>query len=180
MTRPPSYSGHVLLLGPRGCGKSRIGAELADRLGRPFIDLDDLTLARFAEPDVTAVWAAQGEAAWREAEAAALASALDGAAGVLALGGGTPMISAARERVAVEQAAGKCRAVYLSVPVEVLVARLAADVGDRPSLTGAEVAAEVAEVLAAREPTYRAVADWVMDAAAPPEVVVESIVALFT
>jgi shikimate kinase len=156
---------NVLLIGPRGCGKSTLGRPGAGRLGLPFIELDDAVLATFPERSVREVWAARGEAAWREAESEVLAARLEDDNQVIALGGGVPMIDAARQRIESEQAAGRARVVYLRCTPDELARRLSAEPGDRPALTGDDegVATEAAEVLARREPTYRKLADGEID-----------------
>lgn len=154
---------NVLLVGARGCGKSTVGRALAEACGRGFVDLDDRVLAHFAEPSVTAVWRVRGEAAWREAETKALEDALRATALVVALGGGTPMIDAARALIDRARREGSAAVAYLRCTADVLAARVRAEPGDRPSLTGAGVADEMAAVLAEREPTYLAIADLVCD-----------------
>ncbi len=156
----------ILLIGPRGSGKTAIGRRLAAARGIGFIDLDDRVLSCFDEPSVRAVWDAHGEAAWRSAEAAAVQTLLgepDGPGRIVALGGGTPMVEEARVAIAAARDEGRARIVYLKCSVPVLAGRLAAASGDRPSLTGADVAGEVRVVLAAREPVYRSLADVVYD-----------------
>ena len=171
---------NVLLIGLRGSGKSTIGRELAGRLSRPFVDLDERVLATFAEASVSEVWSAHGEAAWREREAAVLEAVLRDADQVVALGGGTPMIADARRRIESCRRAGEARVVYLQCDVKELARRLTRDVGDRPSLTGADPVDEIRTVLEAREPTYRELADFVCDVTdATPEVAAESIEGLF-
>lgn len=150
----------VILMGLRGSGKSTLGRAVAARLETGFIDLDDRVLAGFEEPEVAEVWRNHGEAAWRAAELDALVEVLghDGA-GVIALGGGTPMIERARELLEAAQAAGSARLIYLRLDPEQLVERLADNVGDRPSLTGADTAEESRGVHAERDPVYSALAD---------------------
>ena len=41
---------HVVLVGFMGAGKSTLGAEVARRLGRPFVDLDDELERRHGAP----------------------------------------------------------------------------------------------------------------------------------
>jgi shikimate kinase len=154
---------NILLIGLRGCGKTTIGRELARRTRRPFIDLDDLVLATFSEPSVSDVWSAHGEAAWRRAEASVLDEVLRAADQVVALGGGTPMIDEARRCISSRQGAGAATVVYLRCDVDELAGRLSGEVGDRPSLTGADPVDEIQAVLEAREPTYRRLADVVYD-----------------
>lgn len=162
----------IVLLGARGCGKSTIGRAVARRVGLPFVDLDELTLRRFSESSVIRVWQRWGESAWRDAEAAALAEAIDLNRAVIALGGGTPMISSARSALAERGRIGRALLIYLRCDPEELARRLQeaggggggkGGAGDRPSLTGLEPAAEVRSVLAEREPVYRELAELELD-----------------
>ena len=86
---------NTLLIGPRGCGKSTIGRRLAEQVGWPFVELDERVLEKFAESTVKAVWSARGQEAWRKAEDEALGAVLADDHQIVALGGGTPMITAA-------------------------------------------------------------------------------------
>jgi shikimate kinase/3-dehydroquinate synthase len=76
-----------------GAGKSTIGAELAERLGRPFVDVDrEIELVQ----PIAQIFAQSGEAAFRVREAKHALDALgSGVPSVIALGGGavaTPQI----------------------------------------------------------------------------------------
>ncbi len=140
----------VVLVGMRGAGKTAAGRLVAERLGRPFADLDQ-EVERRAGRTVAEVFATEGEAGFREREAAALGEVLrDGI--VLALGGGAVERAESRVRLADSGA----RVVWLSAPPAVLAARVAGS--GRPSLTGRPPEEEVAAVLARREALYRAVA----------------------
>jgi shikimate kinase / 3-dehydroquinate synthase len=85
MQRPLFLSGFM------ATGKSSVGRLVAERTGRPFVDLDQRIEAR-AEKTVSQLFAEQGEAAFRALERAeldtALSSVADGPAPVVALGGG--------------------------------------------------------------------------------------------
>jgi len=156
----------VVLIGARASGKTSLGRRLAAAHALQFIDLDDRVLARFEESTVSEVWATHGEAAWRAGEAAEVRALLgepDGPGRVVALGGGTPMIDAARGLLEAARAKGRARIVYLRASATRLAERLRAAGGDRPTLTGADVAAEAAGILAAREPVYLALADATCD-----------------
>jgi shikimate kinase len=153
---------NILLIGPRATGKTTIGRLLADRLGRQFIDLDERIRARFGDSPVRVIWAEHGEAAWRAAEHDCLIDALAETEAIIALGGGTPMIERARAAIADAQRTGRARVVYLQCDAHELVRRLRMAAGDRPSLSGGDVADEAVEVLARREPTYVAVADEII------------------
>src|SRR6202035_2258848 len=78
---------HVALVGFMASGKSTIGRKLARRLGAPFVDTDALVVR--AHGPIAAIFAGEGEAAFRRYELTAIGEALDATpAGVLALGGG--------------------------------------------------------------------------------------------
>ena len=155
---------NTLLMGSRGCGKSSVGQRLADLLQRPFVELDARVLETFAESSVQEVWSIRGEPAWRAAEVRRLNVILEKDGQVVALGGGTPMIEAARQRLQDERRAGRAWLIYLACPASDLRRRLENNLGDRPSLTGAGSLDELEEVLRAREPTYRRLADVIVAA----------------
>lgn len=156
----------LLLFGYRGSGKTTLGRRLARRLGATFHDTDAMVRARFGGLEVAQIWATHGEPTFRRMEVEVTRELLAPTEThqVIALGGGTLMQPGAFE--AVKNAANTLR-VYLHAPAEVLAARIASDqatAGQRPSLTGTHNPAdEVAQVLAVRDPVYRAAADKVLD-----------------
>ena len=167
---------NILLMGPRASGKTTVGEMLAQKLRRPFADLDHLTLRAFAEcTSISHAWRAHGEAAWRIAESDALAGALRSSPQVIALGGGTPTIPDAQAALRAARDAGRALVVYLQVDVETLRARLRAAGGDRPPLRGSDAVDEVADILREREPVYRAMADLVVDGSRATQEIVTAI-----
>jgi shikimate kinase/3-dehydroquinate synthase len=70
---------HLVLVGFMGAGKTTIGSEAARRLGRPFVDTDEVLDLQVLERD---------EPAFRAAEAQAVRSALASPPAVIAIGGG--------------------------------------------------------------------------------------------
>jgi shikimate kinase len=154
---------NVLLMGPRAAGKSTIGRLLADRAGRRFVELDELTLGSLRAGSVGEAWGVLGEEAWRSAEAAALRQVLAHDDQVVALGGGTPTIEEVRRLIEAERRSGRVVTVYLSCSIPELQRRLRRVPGDRPPLCGADPVAEVAQVVAEREPVYRRLADHEID-----------------
>lgn len=170
---------NVLLIGPRGCGKTTLGRAAAAALSRSFVDLDDVTLGQFDQPTITGVWDKHGEQAWRRAEVKALMRVLEAGGQIMALGGGTPTIPQAAALIKQEKQRGRTRCIYLHCDASELAQRLRAAEGDRPSLTGARPADEIAAVLHQREPTYRALADNVLDMTAmSPEQSTDAIIAI--
>jgi len=65
---------HLVLVGLMGAGKSTVGARCAARLGRAFVDTDELVVAMAGVP-VDHIWAAEGEQGFRTRERAAVADA---------------------------------------------------------------------------------------------------------
>ena len=80
---------NLVLSGMPGSGKSTVGALLARRTGRPFLDLDAEITKRVSLPPAELI-RTQGEAAFRALERDVLREVLAGLSGaVLAMGGGT-------------------------------------------------------------------------------------------
>jgi shikimate kinase len=163
---------NILLIGSRGCGKTTVGRILAKVLDRPFTDLDDAALAMLGYSTVREAWAVLGEPVWRAAESDVLAEILQRDGRIIALGGGTPIIPAARAAIEEQRRLGRARVVYLRCLSESLARRLgrqnggsgrSGGAGERPSLTGRPPADEIEEVLAEREPIYAALADHLVD-----------------
>ena len=83
---PHALDRHIALIGFMGAGKSTLGSELAERLRRPFVDIDREIGDRGA---IARIFETQGEAAFRAREAQQVVAALDRRdPAVLALGGG--------------------------------------------------------------------------------------------
>jgi 3-dehydroquinate synthase len=80
----------VVLVGFMGSGKSTVGPHLAQRLERPFVDLDDVIEAD-AGRSVAEIFSSEGEAGFRERESRCLQRALQRDGSVVAVGGGAPM-----------------------------------------------------------------------------------------
>jgi shikimate kinase len=94
---PPAASGGTrtggpvaVLIGPPGSGKSTVGPLLARRLGTGFLDTD-AEVEQAAGKPVSEIFIEDGEQAFRALERDAVASALAGHRGVVAVGGGAVM-----------------------------------------------------------------------------------------
>ncbi len=81
---------NVVLIGFMGTGKTTVGRILAEKLGRPFVDLDEVIVQQ-AGRSVPEIFAADGERGFRARECEALKRTLAGEGQVLAVGGGAPM-----------------------------------------------------------------------------------------
>ena len=78
---------NLILIGMPGCGKSTVGRELAQRLGRPLVDLDE-EIEREAGVSIPEIFAQQGEEAFRALEHRVLMRATRRSGVVIATGGG--------------------------------------------------------------------------------------------
>jgi shikimate kinase len=170
-------SRRIFLVGPRGSGKTTVAVLLAERLGLGWIDADALLEER-AGQSIRTLFASEGEAGFRQREAALLAELCSWPALVIATGGGVVLRQENRERM---RDAGLV--IWLTADADTLWARIAADAGTterRPAL-GAGGRAEVVEIVAAREPHYRASAHFTVETQAlEPAAVCDSIVEWLT
>jgi shikimate kinase len=178
MSFTPQNPQGLSLVGTRGTGKSTVGRILAERLVRPFLDAD-VELEEKLGRSIASIFAEDGEAVFRDWEAQVLAeltSVHQGA--ILATGGGVVLRATNRQAL---RSFGFV--VWLWADPAVAAARLQADrrgLQQRPALTLAGTLAEVAGVLEARTPLYRALADAVVDTSKrTPEGVVEAILELW-
>ncbi len=139
----------IILVGLSGSGKSTVGRQVAERLGRPFLDLDDAitrrtgcTPARLIEQD--------GEAAFRHVEAAEVQAAVAVPDVVIATGGGA--VIDPLSRWALWEAGTP---VWLDAPDERLTERVRRHAEKRPLLAG-DAATRLASLRREREPFYAA------------------------
>jgi shikimate kinase len=147
---------HVALVGFMAAGKSTVGRRLARRLRCAFFDTDELVVR--AHGRVADIFAREGEAAFRRYEREALESALEGAAGVVALGGGA--LTVAENRAALQQRAHR---VFLKASPEQILARVRHGRRPRPLLGARPTLARIRELYDERISDY-ASADHVVEA----------------
>jgi len=138
---------NVILVGFMGAGKSTVGRLVARRLGRCFVETDDMITAREGR-GIPEIFAERGEAYFRALEDETLALLRLKQGDVIATGGGLPC----REgRVEALRALGTV--VWLSGDLDALHARALA-AGERPMLAG-RGRAEVEALYESRLPYYR-------------------------
>ena len=145
----------ISLCGFMGSGKTTVGRILADALGCPFLDLDELIVNK-AGKSIPDIFAQDGEPAFRQLEARLLKQTVEkygeGTA-VLSLGGGAVLTPASATLVH-----EKTVCIYLRATLDTLTDRLAGESAGRPLADSA-----LAERLAAREPLYEKTAHVTID-----------------
>jgi shikimate kinase len=159
-------SPRVVLVGPPGAGKTTIGELLAASWKVPFRDTDADIEVTAGKP-IPEIFVDDGEDHFRALERAAVAAALDGFDGVLALGGGAILAADTRGLLA------PYTVVYLSVDLADAVSRVGLGSG-RPLLT-INPRATLKYLLDQRRPLYEEVATHVVrtDGRSPAEIAAE-------
>lgn len=153
----------VVLVGPMGSGKSTVGELIAQRLGVSYRDTDaDIVAATGRE--ISDIFVDEGEPYFRELEREAVAAALAGHEGVLALGGGAVLDEKTRELLTGLPVA------YLSMDVEEAVKRVG--LGAARPLLAVNPRRQWRDLMDARRPLYTEVArvEVATDARTPEEV----------
>jgi shikimate kinase len=167
-------SRNLFLVGPMGVGKSTIGRILAAELNLSFCDSDRVIEERTGA-DIPWIFDMEGEAGFREREAAVLKELAAEPGLVIATGGG---IILQPQNCQVMKASGTV--FYLTASVEQLVERTARD-KKRPLLQVDNPRQKIIELLALRDPLYRDVADFIVNTdRRPPKNVAQEIASLVT
>lgn len=165
----PEAGPGVVLVGMPGSGKSTVGRLVAERLGRPFVDTDEL-FERLHGTPVPDYLRDHGEPAFREAEAAVVTEACAQLGAIIGAGGGAILDPLNRWALWHHGMVA-----WLDVTPDALVARLEADPVARPTFQPYD-ADRLAAVLEERISFYRA-ADLHLDASREPLRVAEELVA---
>lgn len=149
---------HIILIGFMGAGKTTVGKELAEKLGFPFYDTDQLIEAQM-EMSVSNIFSKFGEDKFRSLETEILKGSWTQEENwVLSVGGGLPMKA---ENQALLKQIGIV--VYLRVKTDTVLLRLKGDT-TRPLLKGDNAREKADSLLEYRGPFYEAGAELVVDA----------------
>lgn len=138
---------NIVLIGMPGCGKSTIGALLAEKLGRKIVDAD-AEIVRLAGKSIPEIFAQDGEEVFRDWETKALEELGKQSGLVIATGGGC--VTRQRNYPLLHQ---NSRIFWLQRDLEVLPT-------DGRPLSQSN---RLSDLFAVREPMYRAFADHIVD-----------------
>jgi shikimate kinase/3-dehydroquinate synthase len=154
-------SGSIVLTGFSYTGKTRVGREVAERLGWRFIDTDE-EIVRLAGKPIAEIFAQEDEDRFRELERQVLEGL--GWGGVVVSTGGGAIMDAGNRRLMMDCAAVVC----LDAKPATIYRRLLKDAEDspdeevRPLLSGPEPLKRIEWLKTVRQPFY-ALSDWTVD-----------------
>ena len=156
---------NIVLIGMMGCGKSTVGALLAERLRRPFIDTDALIEEREGR-SIAQIFAADGEERFRELERDVAHELGRQQSLVIACGGGLPLRA-------------DCMAPLKWGGTVFWLRRDPGETYDTMDTTGRPLAQQgrqsFLDRFAQREPIYRRWADCIIDDFSSPEATLQQI-----
>lgn len=152
---PPSHAAlaqrleglNLYLIGMMGAGKSAVGRPLAEALGYRFVDADQ-TIEQAAGLSIPEIFAADGEAGFRDLETAVLDRIAGWHSLVVATGGG--VVTRPENWGRLQQGV----VVWLDAPQTLLLRRLSSDPTPRPLLDDPDPIARLTALLEQRRPLY--------------------------
>ncbi|MBE6989374.1 MAG: shikimate dehydrogenase [Ruminococcaceae bacterium] len=153
---------NIVLIGMPGSGKSTVGRLAAERLERPFVDLDEEIVRHTGRP-ITDIFARDGEVAFRDLESAAVREAAGRTGLVIATGGGCVLRP---ENVELLRLNGSL--VFLDRPLEHLL-----PTADRPLSDSND---KLRSLYARRRPIYLSAADAVIPVTEDISAVADSVI----
>ncbi len=154
-----------------GAGKTTVGQLLARKLGRRFLDSDQVLEARTGV-SIATIFEIEGEASFRQREAQVIDELLGKTDLVLSTGGGAVLSEPTRIRLR-----ERAFVIYLHASPETSFARVRRHREQRPLLKVDDPLARLREIYAKRHPLYLEVADLVVETAlGAPQLAVQAIV----
>jgi len=141
---------NIVLIGFMGTGKTTVGRQLAERLGLTFIDMDDCIVERAGKP-IPAIFADDGEPAFRELERQVAVDLSSRRGQVIATGGGVVLNPAN-----IRDLETNGLLVALTATPGVILERLRHDTG-RPLLSDGDKGGKIRTLLASRQHLYNAI-----------------------
>ncbi len=160
----------IALIGLRGAGKSTIGRELADKLARPFVELDAL-IEDEAGLSLDEIFALHGESYYRRLEREVLTRLLATQGESILATGGSLVTDASTYRLLKTHTI----TVWLKAKPKQHLERVTAQGDRRPMAGRADPLAELRTLLKQREPLYREAEIVVDTSSLSPHVVTEEI-----
>ena len=148
---------NVILVGFMGAGKTAVGKIIAERLKYQFIDTDEL-IEKKSKMTINEIFSKYGEEAFRKMESELLVELNNNLNhSVVSTGGGLPL---REENASLLKTLGYVN--FLKVSKDVALDRLKGDT-TRPLLKGDNLEEKIGNLLAVRDPLYKAASHEVVD-----------------
>jgi 3-dehydroquinate synthase len=163
---------NLIITGFMGTGKSSVAARVAQRIGRPFVDMDELIVQR-AGRTIPEIFSQFGEGAFRQIERG-LCEELSMREGVVIATGGGCLVDERNRELLMRNGWVVC----LDCEAEAIVQRLQGDQG-RPMLWGDSPEQRVRDLLAQRYAAYNQIPQHIDTTSRTVEEVVEAVMQLF-
>ncbi|MGI6368386.1 MAG: 3-dehydroquinate synthase [Anaerolineae bacterium] len=138
---------NLILTGFMGTGKTSVASRIAQRLGRPFVDMDDEIVERMGK-SIPQIFEQMGEQAFRALESSVCVDLSQRSGMVIATGGGCLVDEANRDTLS-----SSGLVVCLDCEAQTIVQRLQG-AHDRPMLYGDSPDRRIRELMAARRQAY--------------------------
>ncbi len=148
---------NIALIGFMGTGKTAVGSLLAEKLGKQFIELDEL-IEKKAGKTIPGIFEQDGETIFRELEIEATRDAAEKENTVIACGGGVVL-----NQINIDRLGRNSVIVYLTASPEAILERTSSDEDERPLLVAEDKASKVVKLLKFRQPFYERAADITVD-----------------
>jgi shikimate kinase len=148
--------GSLFLIGPMGAGKSTIGRQLSKQLRMAFHDSDH-EIEHRTGVDIPLIFEYEGESGFRKRERAVMDELTRRPDIILATGGGAILDPDNRKHLA-----QRGKVIYLHASIDQQLARTDRD-QNRPLLQTDNPRQRLDELIQAREPLYREIADLVIN-----------------
>jgi len=151
-----AFGRNIILIGFSATGKTRVGSEVAHRLGWHLADTDNRIVDIAGKP-IERIFDEDGEPKFREYEKAVLKEACSHDRAVIACGGGVVIDSANRELMS-----GSGIVILLEAKSETIYRRLSSNTGDevRPLLAGDDPMQNIKDLKDKRQTLYDKASDW--------------------
>jgi shikimate kinase len=163
---------NIVLVGFMGTGKTRVGKDVAERLGLEFIDMDDCIVERAGKP-IPDIFADDGEAHFRAIERQVVVDLAGESGWVIATGGGVVLNP---DNIRDFSSGGLV--ICLSATPEVILARVEHDT-NRPLLYADDKMAKIQALLGSRQALYDAIPNQIDTSTLTADEVVDRIIALY-
>jgi shikimate kinase len=148
---------NLALIGFMGAGKSAVGKVLAEKLGKQFIELDEL-LEKRAGKSISRIFAEEGEIAFREKEIETIKEIAARKDQVISCGGGAVL-----NKINMDRLKPDSLIIWLMASPEVIWQRTRSQREERPLLKGKNCLGDIQQMLRLRKPYYEGAADIIVN-----------------